>query len=198
MNRFGKDTLERALSLLGEVLASRGHPSCHFVVCGGSSLLALGLISHTATRDVDVLARLEARRLVQAKPLPPEIITAADAVRSELNLPADWFNTGPADDSFFLLGFPTGIEDRLTNRSYGPVLTIGFVGRYDQIHFKLYAAADQGPGRHVADLRDLNPTADELLAAARWTCLQDPSEGFLFVLSDLLRHLGHADLAAQL
>ncbi len=198
MNRFGKDILERALNLLGEVLASRGHPPCHFVVCGGSSLLALGLISRTATRDVDVLARLEARRLVQAKPLPPEIIAAANAVGSELDLPADWFNTGPADDSFFRLGFPTGIEDRLTNRSYGTVLTIGFVGRYDQIHFKLYAAADQGPGRHVADLRDLNPTADELLAAARWTRLQDPSEGFRFVLSDLLRHLGHADLAAQL
>lgn len=190
--------MEQALSLLGEVLASRGHPPRHFVVCGGSSLLALGLISRTTTRDVDVLARLEARRLVQAKPLPPEIIAAASAVRSELDLPADWFNTGPADDSFFRLGFPTGIEDRLTNRPYGPVLTIGFVGRYDQIHFKLYAAADQGPGRHVADLRDLNPTADELLAAARWTRLQDPSEGFRFVLSDLLHHLGHADLAAQL
>lgn len=40
MNRFGRDTLDRALALLGEILAARGHPPEHFVVCGGSSLLA--------------------------------------------------------------------------------------------------------------------------------------------------------------
>ncbi len=198
MNHFGREILDRALSLLGEILATRGHPPNHFVVCGGSSLLALGLISRTATRDVDVLARLEACRLVQVKPLSASICEAAEAVRAELDLPADWFNTGPADDSFFRLGFPVGIEERLTHRTYGPALTIGFVGRYDQIHFKLYAAADQGPGRHVADLRDLHPTADELLAAARWTRLQDPSEEFLLVLAELLTHLGHARLADQL
>lgn len=198
MNHFGRDTLDRALTLLGEILSARGHPPEHFVVCGGSSLLALGLISRTATRDVDVLARLEERRLVQAKPLSAGIIDAADAVRVELDLPIDWFNTGPADESFFRLGFPVGIEDRLSHRAYGPTLSIGFVGRYDQIHFKLYAAADQGPGRHVSDLRDLKPTSEELLAAARWTRLQDPSEGFRFVLADLLKHLGHAHVAEQL
>ena len=198
MHRFGRETLDQALTLLGEVLARRGHPASHFVVCGGSSLLALGLISRTATRDVDVLARLEARRLVQARPLSPAILEAAETVRAELDLPADWFNTGPADDSFFRLGFPVGIEDRLTPRVYGPVLTISFISRYDQIFFKLYAAADQGPGRHVSDLRDLAPTADELLAAARWTRLQDPSAGFRLVLADLLTHLGHANLSEQL
>jgi hypothetical protein len=198
MQRFGREILDQALTLLGELLAQRALGPCHFVVCGGSPLLALNLISRTATREVDVLARLEDRRLVQAKPLAPAILEAADAVRAELDLPADWFNTGPADDSFFRLGFPVGIEDRLTHRAYGPALTIAFVGRYDQIHFKLYAAADQGPGRHVSDLRDLQPTADELLAAARWTRLQDPSEGFLFVLGELLAHLGHARLIDQL
>lgn len=68
----------------------------------------------------------------------------------------------------------------------------------DQIHFKRYAAADQGPGRHVSDLQDLRPTADELLAAARWTRLQDPCEGFRLVLAELFNHLGHADLADRL
>jgi hypothetical protein len=198
VKHFGRTTLEHALTLLGEIVAARGHPAEHFVVCGGSALLALGLISRTATRDVDVLARLEARQLVQAKPLPPAIREAADAVRTQLDLPVDWFNTDPADDSFFRLGFPVGIEDRLTHHRYGPALTIGFVGRYEQIHFKLYAAADQGPGRHVSDLQDLRPTAEEILAAARWTRLQDPSEGFRMVLADLLRHLGHAQLVDQL
>ena len=41
---------------------------------------------------------------------------------------------------------------------------------------------------------ELHPTRDELLAAARWTRIQDPSEGFLFVLGQLLKELGHADL----
>lgn len=198
MQKLGRDTLDQALTLLGEVLARRGQPPCHYVVCGGSSLLALDLISRTATRDVDVLARLEARRLVQARPLPAAIHEAAEAVRAELDLPTDWFNPGPSDESFFRLGFPVGIEERLTPRAYGAVLTISFISRHDQIHFKLYAAADQGPGRHVSDLLDLHPTADELLAAARWTRRQDPSEGFRLVLADLLKQLGHAELADQL
>lgn len=198
MKPLSKESLDQALFLLAEVLLRRDLPPCHFVVCGGSSLIAMNLVSRSATRDVDILARLEARRLVQAKPLPPAVLEAADEVRAELDLPADWFNTGPADDSFFRLGFPIGIGERLTERVYGPALTISFIGRYDQIFFKLYAAADQGPGRHVSDLRDLRPTAEELLAAARWTRLQDPSDGFLFVLGELLTHLGHADLVAQL
>lgn len=198
MLKFGKETLDRALTLLGEVIARSGRPHQHFVVCGGSSLLALDLVSRSATRDVDVLARLEGKQLVQPKPLPSWVQEAADAVQRELNLPAHWFNTGPADDSFFRLGFPAGLEERLTQRPYGAALTISFISRYDQIFFKLYAAADQGPGRHVADLLDLKPTADELLAAARWTREQDPSEGFRMALGDLLKHLGHGDVAAHL
>ena len=42
------------------------------------------------------------------------------------------------------------------------------------------------------------PTADELLAAARWTRTQDPSEGFRFNLAQMLTHLGHGKLADQL
>jgi hypothetical protein len=198
MKNFGTKMLNEALTLLGEVIAHGGHPPQHFVVCGGSSLLALELVSRTATRDVDILARLEERQLVQAKPLPRWIIEAAEAVRKELNLPENWFNTGPADDSFFRWGFPEGIEDRLTEKNYGEALTISFISRYDQIFFKLYAAADSGPGRHYTDLLDLKPTPAELLAAARWTRIQDPSEGFQLVLGQLLKELGHAELIDQL
>lgn len=198
MSKIGTDLLNRALNLLGEVIEHSGQPKQHFVVCGGSSLLALQLVSRTATRDVDVLARLEDKKLVQAKPLPDWILEAAESVRSELNLPEDWFNTGPADDSFFKWGFPEGIEERLTSKDYGPALTISYISRYDQIFFKLYAAADTGPGRHYVDLTELRPTREELLAAAQWTRMQDPSEGFLFVLRQLLKELGHADLVDQL
>lgn len=198
MNRFGKDMLHKALALLGEVLEQENHPPQHFVVCGGSSLLALDLVSRTATRDVDVLARIEDRQLIQAKPLPDFVSKAAEAVREELGLPVDWFNTGPADDTFFRFGFPCGIEGRLTSRRYGNCLTISFISRTDQIFFKLYAAADQGPGRHVQDLRDLNPSSEELLEAARWTREHDPSEGFGMVLKQLLNHLGHGEIAEQI
>jgi len=76
-----------------------------------------------------------------------------------------------------------------------PILPIS---RYDQIFFKLYATADSGPGRHYQDLQDLDPSTDELLAAARWTRNQDPSEGFRFVLGEVLKSMGHERLLDQL
>jgi len=197
MRQIGKELLEQALGLLEEVIRHRGKPSQHFVVCGGSSLLALELVSRTTTRDVDILASLEDGELVQAKPLPDWVNEAAEEVRIELDLPEHWFHAGPADESFFRFGFPQGIETRLTTQSYGRALTISYISRYDQIFFKLYAAADQG-GKHFLDLKELNPTRDELLKAARWTRTHDPSEGFLFILGDVLKHLGYADLIKQL
>jgi len=198
MNSLGKEQLEAALKLLGELIAARGHPHQHFVVCGGSSLLVMGLVTRATTKDVDVLARFENERLEQAKPLPDWLQGAADDVQEQLGLPKNWFNTGPADDSFFRLGFPEGLESRLTPRRYGEFLTISFISRYDQVFFKLYATADQGPGRHFLDLKELSPTQDELIAAARWTRTQDPSEGFKLVLSELLGELGHEDVSSQI
>jgi hypothetical protein len=56
---------------------------------------------------------------------------------------------------------------------------------------------DQGGGRHETDLRALNPTGAELIAAARWSITQDPSPGYRYVLVEALRYLGvdDADLA---
>jgi hypothetical protein len=76
---------------LSEVIEQTQHPKQHFVVCGGSSLIAMELVSRTATRDVDVLARIEGKALVIAKPLPDWINEAAESVRQELNLPNNWF-----------------------------------------------------------------------------------------------------------
>lgn len=112
----------------------------------------------------------------------------------------NWFNTDPSDDSFFRFGFPEGMAERLIARDYGPKknLRISFISRRDQVFFKLYATVDSDMGRHYEDLQDLQPTAEELLAAARWTCTQDPSGGFLFVLGEVLKALGHESLVAQL
>lgn len=196
MKKLDSKLLEEALALLAEL--TRNQPPQHYVVCGGSSLLALGLIRRTATRDVDVLARVEAGGLVTAKPLPDWLVKAVDQVQADLGLLDKWFNTGPSDDSFFQFGFPVGMADRLQTRDYGPSLRISYISRYDQVFFKLYATADTDQGRHYRDLQDLNPTAEELLAAALWTRTQDPSEGFLYVLSNVLKSLGHESLIEHL
>lgn len=163
-------------------------------------MLALNLVSRTTTRDVDVLARVEPEGMITAKPLPEWLASEAEQVRKQLGLMENWFNTDPSDDSFFRFGFPEGMADRLIPRECGPKknLRISFISRRDQVFFKLYATADSDKGRHYEDLQDLQPTADELLAAARWTRTQDPSEGLLFVLGEVLKALGHESPVAQL
>jgi hypothetical protein len=198
MHPLTPDMLERALGLLGELLAARDHPPQHFVVCGGSSLLALKLVSRTTTQDVDILARVEQSRLVTPRPLPEWLIVATHQVGQQLGLPEGWFNDRVAEETLFHCGLPDGIESRLTPRQYGPLLRISFIGRRDQIFLKLHAAVDRDGGRHLQDLLELAPTAEEWLAAARWTRTQDPSQGFHYNLRSLLQQLGHENLASQL
>lgn len=50
--KLSKDTLEQALALLAEKLEFEGAEPASLVVCGGSSLIALGLVNRT-TKDVD-------------------------------------------------------------------------------------------------------------------------------------------------
>ena len=123
---------------------------------------------------------------------------AAAEVGEQLDLPNEWFNDRAAGDTLFECGLPKGLERRLSTRDYGSRLTISFIRRRDQILLKLHAAVDRDGGRHLQDLMDLAPTADELLDAARWTRTQDPSEGFLFNLRSLLTQLGHDVLNPQL
>jgi hypothetical protein len=68
------------------------------------------------------------------------------------------------------LGLPDGLVSRLEARSYGPALTVHVVSRFDQIHFKCLAMVENiaDAEKHEADLRALDPSDDELLAAARW------------------------------
>ena len=197
MMKLNTEPLEQALNLLGEVMEVRVHPAQYFVVCGGSSLLATGLVSRQTTRDVDILARLEGNTLVTPRPLPKWLVTAAADVQKQLDLPDDWLNTQAAEDTLFKCGFPEGMAGRLQPRSYGERLHISFIGRRDQIFLKLHAAVDQDGGRHLQDLLELKPTPEELLDAARWTRTQDPPEGFLFLLQTMLNQLHH-DLAQRL
>jgi hypothetical protein len=178
------------LAAVGEQLAARG-AHVEIVVIGGSALLASGLISRP-TRDIDIVALLAAQMLVDPRPLPAELVAARDRVARDFGLPENWLNAGPA--ALLDFGLPEGFVERLERKGYGASLTVHFASRFDQIHFKLYAMADQGAGKHEADLRELSPTRAELLSAARWTRTHDPSEGFREQLVAALSYLGVEDV----
>lgn len=184
-----KDDADRLLGALGEQLAAVGK-RFELVVIGGAALLALGIIQRP-TRDVDIVALRSKAGLDTAKPMPSGLQAARDRVARDFSLPAEWLNPGPTD--LLELGLPDAFIDRLQRHEYGTALTVYFASRYDQIHFKLYALVDQGPGKHEDDLRALAPTEDELLAAAAWCRSHDPSPGFAEMLRDVLQHLGAED-----
>ena len=168
------------------------------VVCGGSALILTGAVLRT-TRDVDVVALGSNKGLMSPDPLPKTLALAAGETAADLGLPPDWLNNGPSrgEGGLFQMGLPDGLDARWTTRSYGPYLTVHFVGRLDQIHFKLYAAADRG-GYHIEDLLALDPTDDELVLAARWTLTHDVSDTFRTILKHLLRSIDHEHAADRL
>ena len=179
------------LGALGEQLAARGE-YFELVVIGGSALLALGLIERT-TKDVDIVALRSGGELERADPLPEALRAARDLVARDFSLLPRWLNPGPA--KLLEFGLPEGFASRLERRDYGPGLVIYFASRLDQIHFKLYAAVDEGgPGKHESDLRALNPTQAELVAAASWSRSHDPSPGYAQELRGALNFLGVTDV----
>lgn len=197
---FVLQSFEEALRLLNGRLTLAGAPRFNLVVCGGAALLAAGLVLRT-TRDVDVVALMDDKGvLVDPAPLPLVLVSAAREVSEDLGLPSDWLNNGPSsgEGGLFRMGLPEGFVRRLTWVTVGEKLAIGFISRLDQIHFKLYAAVDQAGGYHADDLRQLNPSDEELLAAASWSRSHDPSEGYLMALQWFLREFGHGHLVDRI
>jgi len=186
---------DRLLSALGEQLALGGQ-KYDLIVIGGSALLALELVSRP-TRDIDVVALASDAGPVEAVPLPEPLVEARNRVARDFGVPQDWLNSQAGLD-MLRLGLPEGFFERLTRREYGPALTVRWASRFDQIHFKLHATVDRGGGKHLADLQALQPTAEELIAAGRWTRTHDPSEGFLGVLKEVFAYfeVDDGDLSA--
>jgi hypothetical protein len=180
-----------------QILLHRGSP-IGLVVCGGTALFAMSLTSRT-TRDVDVLGSYKNHEKgVSIEPIgsfPDWFQSAAAKVGRDFDLPHDWINTGP--EAQLKSGLPDGFIDRLTKRTYGSNLTVYYISRIDQIHFKLYAAIDQG-GYHTDDLFGLNPTESEIRAAARWVLTQDVSENFRLISRDFLVKKGFHDIARDI
>ncbi len=192
----GFEKLIQGLQLLSGRLHVAGTQQYCLVVCGGTALIATDLVQR-ATLDVDIVAMVDGNDvLIDPAPLPAPLVAAAQEVATDLGLPADWLNNGPSsgDGGFFRLGLPSGLSDRLMWKAYGPNLRIGFISRYDQIHFKLYAAVDQFGSYHAADLKELKPTDEELLAAVSWSRSHDPSMGYLECVQLFFKEFGYEHL----
>lgn len=194
------DRFSDALVLLNGRLALADSPRFNLVICGGAALIAAGYLAR-ATKDIDVVALADDDGgLIDPEPLPPLLLTVVREVAIDLDLPADWLNNGPSsgDGGIFRLGLPVGFADRVTWKVIGDRLSIGLVSRYDQIHFKLYAAVDRFGGYHAEDLRALVPTDDEMLSAVTWARSHDPSEGFLQAIIWFLTEFGYGHIVERI
>lgn len=191
-----KETVEASLQLLADLLAAEKAEPAWLVVCGGSALLATGLVSRT-TRDVDVLALREPDGApMSCHPLPADLLEAAKRVAAELKLFPDWINSGPAD--LFELSLNSGLWKRLDTRTYGSHLKVSFITRLDQIIFKLYAATGRTEQRDFDDLLALQPSAPEAESAAHWLRDRAIHPDQHPRLADVVRQLGHGEIADRL
>ena len=197
--KLNASRLEQALGMLASQMDLANTPPVRLVVCGGASLIATKVISRS-TKDVDIVAlRSMDGILIAPVPLPEFLLQAAEVVARNLGLDTRWLNNGPSQDEggLFQMGLPPGFADRLAERVYGPRLTVYFIGRQDQVFFKVFSAADRG-GVDLDDLAALRPTADEMEEAARWAMTIDVSEGYRMLLQDLLKNIGYESVAARI
>lgn len=198
MRQIGIDTIEQIFKALDRQIEAYGGKPIELVVCGGTALAALGLVTRT-TKDVDVLGLIKQTgnrlSIEMISEFPGWLIKASKKVERDFDLTENWLNLDPA--SQVETGLPDGFEERLVKKNYGQCLTIHFISRLDQIHFKLYAAVDRDD-YHTQDLHSLKPNEKEIELAAKWTLTQDVSEGFKLCLKDFLTRNGYAQVAERI
>jgi len=196
---FDKTRIDQALTLLDARLRRNDAATQRLVICGGSALIIAGIVSRT-TKDFDIVALMDqSEHLIEPVPLPQELLTAAKEIAPFLEVDDAWLNNGPSrgEGGLFQLGLPDGLASRLTRQVVGSHLTVYWIGRLDQICFKLDAAADQG-GRHLVDLRALKPSENDLEFAARWATGNNVSAEYKWLLVELIKQLGYEKLASRL
>ncbi|MFO7866170.1 MAG: DUF6036 family nucleotidyltransferase [Candidatus Aminicenantes bacterium] len=193
-----KNNLNEILHALDRQIEVHSGSPVSLVVCGGTALFALGLILRT-TKDIDVLGTVSKEHghilIKKINKFPKYFVDASKEVQKDFRLPGGWINKGPTSqvDS----GLPQGFEKRLVKKQYGNYLSIYYISRLDQIHFKLYASVDRN-GYHVDDLFKLKPTQQEIEDAAKWVLTQDVSIGFKTNLIDFLRKHGYEDISKRI
>ncbi len=195
--KLESSNINEIFQALNAQIGVSGGVRINLVICGGTALAALGLIERT-TRDADVLGIIEMAKnkahIFSIKKFPDWLTRAAQVVARDFGLPANWLNLGPA--SQVESGLPDGFIKRLVPKKYGKYLTVHYISRIDQIHFKLYAAVDRGD-YHVQDLLALRPSMEEIATATQWVLTQDVSETFRLILKDFLKRILGYDQIAQ-
>ena len=189
--------LEKALQLLGKLLAIRKREPFWLVICGGSALLARQIISRS-THDVDVLALRDLEGGVDlAYPLPEALNQAAGHVAEELDLEPNWLNSAASLHFPDLRLLPASLWQELDTRVYSDSLKVSFVTRNGQILLKLYAALNRVQARDFDDLSALSPDSTETANALRWLLTKLPVLTHRDQLPALLTHLGHGHLIPE-
>lgn len=195
------DALHALLDELAHWLEFEDCEPVEMVVCGGMAL-ALQRLSVRPTRDLDVLGRWNGatREIELMEDLPAEVKKCVKRVADghpELSgLDEKWVNPGPG--RLAALGLPAGFEQRMTAIKFGRTLTLHVLSRRDLVALKLYAAADYTGARqeiHYQDLRSLNPDFNELDEAVTWIRTLPDFEQVHMELKEIVRRLGHDDLA---
>lgn len=193
-----KEEIEHALAVLGRRMALDGAPDIEVLCCGASALCVLGLLSRS-TMDVDVLGIVvQDRDLDPCEVFPAEMERAIANAGRELGLADDWFN-GSAS-RMLERGVPEGTLERSLEhrRSFGPFLTVRFLDRRDQVAMKLFAAMDPVDGiRHLKDLEEISPEAEEISHALMWMGGWESSSAFRAKLKAIVSGLGFEDLASS-
>jgi hypothetical protein len=196
------ERVTRALEMVGKLLTQRRQGPYHLVVCGGSALVARGLISRS-TIDVDLLAsvnHLEGECEIRPLPypMPADLTKAARDVAGEMDLRANWLN-GNASLMFPELGdLPEWFWRDVERRPYGMDLTVDYISRRGQLLLKVYAALNREEERDVEDLRALAPDRTETLEAVRWVLRNMTALEHRERLPHLLGIFGHEDIIAEI
>ena len=189
-----------ALSALGEQLDYMGGTPINLIICGGSALQILGLVSRT-TKDVDVLAlgrtgAASSLELLSADSLPDDLLSAANIVARDLGLEPNWLNNKAALAKQRL---PEGLCERLHSKRYGDRLTIHAIDRFDQICLKLHAVVDRdSSSHHLQDLLALRPSDEEMTKAKDWCLSQDAGEDFPSLLRSCLKQIGYLNVGRSI
>lgn len=197
---YNKEKLVQALILLGKRLDLANAPVIRLLVCGGAALIITDMCDRP-TKDIDIVAigylsESDELKFKELEQMPEILQKEVKQVALDLGLAENWLNSGPTE--LMRYGLPEGFQTRTHQMEFGKSLVLYFISRYDQIHFKVYAATDSGPGRHVEDLVTLNPTADEMFAAAQWVMQHDSSKEFRTILKDMLKRLDYESVSNRI
>lgn len=196
------EQIDGALQRLGKRLTYDYADPIALVICGGSALNVLN-IAYRTTKDVDVLAVVDETengvKLRHDRVLPEFFRRNVASVGRDLGLDEDWLNMGPKD-VIAVYGPPKGMMDRLNRREYGPCLTVYFVSRLDQVHFKVLAAADpKAQPHHLEDLVErIKPLEDEVRAAVNWLMNRETSSWFRGRVKYVVETLGYDSISNEI